>query len=139
MKVTRDVVSDLWPLYVAGEASADTRQLIDVFLETDREFGERLKATGSLPTPDVPRTPDAEIAALKRTRDLLYGRSWLRGLRLCALVLTIFAITRAITEINWSTTPLLFLTEGIIATALWTAYAVLLRRYRVQSLRTPRG
>ncbi len=28
--VTRDVIADLWPLYVAGEASPDTRTLIEV-------------------------------------------------------------------------------------------------------------
>jgi hypothetical protein len=137
MNVTRDVVSDLWPLYVAGEASADTRQLVDAFLASDPEFRERLEATVALPASDVRSAPDAEVAALKRTRDLVYGRSWLRGLRLCALVFTVFAIKRAITEINWSTTPLLFLTEGIIAIVLWTAYVLLLRRYRIQSLRTP--
>jgi len=53
-KPTRDVVVDLWPLYVSGEASADTRALIESFLAEDREFGERLReqeGTGLLPPP----------------------------------------------------------------------------------------
>ena len=32
MKITRDVVTDLWPLYVAGEASPDTQALVMRFL-----------------------------------------------------------------------------------------------------------
>ena len=136
MKVTRDVVSDLWPLYVAGEASADTRALVDMFLADDPEFSERLKRSGALPAADVPRPPDAELAAFKRSRDLVYGRSWLRGLRLAALAMTIFSIYRAVTQIPWSLTPRLFLYEGSMAAILWTAYILFLRRYRVQSLRT---
>ncbi len=30
MKVTRDVVTDLLPLYLSGDVSDDTRQLVDV-------------------------------------------------------------------------------------------------------------
>ena len=35
MKITRDVVTDLLPLYVAGEASADTRALVEEYLLED--------------------------------------------------------------------------------------------------------
>jgi len=38
MTITRDVIYDLLPGYFAGEVSADTRALIDEFLETDPEF-----------------------------------------------------------------------------------------------------
>lgn len=38
MKITRDVIYDLLPGYFAGDASADTRTLIDEFLATDPEF-----------------------------------------------------------------------------------------------------
>ena len=31
MKVTRDVVTDLLPLYLAGDASEDTRALVEKF------------------------------------------------------------------------------------------------------------
>ena len=38
MKVTRDVVTDLLPLYLSGDASDDTRRLVDDFMTTDPEF-----------------------------------------------------------------------------------------------------
>jgi len=39
MTVTRDVIYDLLPTYFAGDASDDTRRLIDEFFATDPEFG----------------------------------------------------------------------------------------------------
>ena len=39
MNVTREVIYDLLPAYFAGEASADTRALVEEFFTTDREFG----------------------------------------------------------------------------------------------------
>lgn len=50
MTVTRNVIYDLLPAYFAGEVSADTRTLVDEFLESDPElrrmadrFRERLQ------------------------------------------------------------------------------------------------
>jgi hypothetical protein len=43
MKPTRDVVVDLWPLYASGEASPDTRALVEAFIAEDRELGEKLR------------------------------------------------------------------------------------------------
>lgn len=39
MNVTRDVIYDLLPSYFAGDASADTRALVEAYFETDPEFG----------------------------------------------------------------------------------------------------
>src|SRR5689334_8043136 len=38
MKVTRDVIYDLLPSYFAGDASSDTRALVEAYFETDPEF-----------------------------------------------------------------------------------------------------
>jgi anti-sigma factor RsiW len=39
MKVTREVIYDLLPSYFAGDASDDTRALVEAYFETDPEFG----------------------------------------------------------------------------------------------------
>jgi len=39
MKVTRDVIYDLLPSYFAGDASDDTRALVEAYFESDPEFG----------------------------------------------------------------------------------------------------
>ena len=39
MNVTREVIYDLLPAYFAGDASPDTRKLVEDFFATDPEFG----------------------------------------------------------------------------------------------------
>jgi hypothetical protein len=48
MTVTRDVIYDLLPSYFAGDASSDTRALIDEFFATDPEFGRMAQRFRSL-------------------------------------------------------------------------------------------
>jgi len=135
LNVTRDVVADLWPVYESGEATADTRALVDEFLAKDPAFAATLRATPAMnpPAPDV--TPDAKLAALKRTRDLVQGNAWLRGLRLFALVITVFAIKRILDDTTWNVSPRVFIADATMATIAWTAYGVLVTRYRKRSLR----
>jgi RNA polymerase sigma-70 factor (ECF subfamily) len=67
---TRDVVVDLWPLYVSGEASPDTRALVESFLEKDPEFAERLREHegAGLRAPAVALPADHERATLLRAQ-----------------------------------------------------------------------
>ncbi len=135
LNVTRDVVADLWPLYEAGEASADTRKLVDEFLAGDHAFAETLRVKFPVGPPAPVVAPDAKLAALKRTRDLVHGNAWLRGLRLFALVITVFAIKRILDDTSWDVSPRVFIADAAIATIAWTAYGVLVNRYRKRSLR----
>ena len=43
MNVTRDVIVDLLPVYLAGEASGDSKPLIEEHLAGDAELAERLR------------------------------------------------------------------------------------------------
>lgn len=67
LDVTRDVVSDLYPLYRSGEASRDTRALVEGFLAGDGEFAATLRETERLaPGFAAPRlSPDAELRLLE--------------------------------------------------------------------------
>lgn len=81
MTVTRDVVKDLLPLYVAGEASADSRAAIESFLSSDPELAAlaaSLREDAPVTTPIAslgPMTRDRQT--LERTRMLLRRRTWL--------------------------------------------------------------
>jgi hypothetical protein len=135
VNVTRDVVADLWPIYEAGEASADTRALVDEFLASDPSFAETLRVSPSMSLPAVDLMPDAKLAALKRTRDLVRGNSWLRVLRLVGFVFTLFAFGRIVSDTSWDVSPRAFIADVVLATIAWVSYALLLRRYRMRSLR----
>jgi len=135
LNVTRDVVADLWPVYESGEATADTRALVDEFLANDPAFVRTLRAAPPVNAAGPEVMPEAKLAALKRTRDLVHGNAWLRGLRLFALVITIFAIKRILDDTSWDVSPRLFIADATIATISWTVYGVLVNRYRKRSLR----
>ena len=67
MKITRDVVRDLWPLYAANEASPDTRILVEEFLRGDPELEEQLRSSTALelvPASVPEPNEDAERRAL---------------------------------------------------------------------------
>jgi len=42
VKITRKVMADLLPAYLAGKASADTRKLVKEFARQDAEFARLL-------------------------------------------------------------------------------------------------
>jgi hypothetical protein len=122
VNVTREVINDLWPIYAAGEASADTRTLIEEFLHRDPEFARILRAHGneSLLAHDVPRLPlDSEAKALRKTKRLLHGWDWLLFL---AIMFSCFAFGRIVSDTSWDVSPVNFIVMASIALAFWIAF-----------------
>jgi hypothetical protein len=71
MEITRNVILDLLPLYVAGEVSADTKKLVGEFLETDTELANVAKQLDPLEKPKTapaPLSQDVEMQAYKRAQ-----------------------------------------------------------------------
>jgi hypothetical protein len=85
MNVSREVILDLLPLYLAGEASPASRALVEEYLKQDGELAQRIRlqweeglkraAPSGLP-------PELELRSLRRTRNLLAAQKWLFGLGL---------------------------------------------------------
>jgi anti-sigma factor RsiW len=44
MNITKDVINDLLPVYLSGDASADTRALVDDFLQSDPVLAADVRA-----------------------------------------------------------------------------------------------
>jgi hypothetical protein len=82
MNVTREVILDLLPVYLSGEASAATRALVEEYMKQDPELAQRIRlqwaenfakvAPSALP-------PDLELRSLSRTRKLIGLQRWLFG------------------------------------------------------------
>jgi anti-sigma factor RsiW len=100
MKITRNVLTDLLPAYLSGEASQDTRSLIEQFLLSDAEFArhveeqkhalseqERLLRAGK-----TELTREHEVETLARTKAMLERR---RRLLAVALMFTAFPLSFA--------------------------------------------
>ena len=147
MSIPREVVFDLLPLYVAGEASPASRALVEEYLRGDPALAARVhawKAEGIVPEDAAGASgpaPEAELKALVRTRRLLTLRTWLFGL---AIGLTAIALAVRISfPSGGSPSVRLVLFEEpvtlgsvlLAAVACWIAYAALGSRLRTR----PRG
>jgi anti-sigma factor RsiW len=136
VKVTRDVIIDLWAAYVSGEASGDSRALVDEFLRDDPAFAEELRRPSAIEPAAAPAPPpDMEAQALTRTRRRLRGY---RPLLTLALVFTGLAFGRIVSDTAWQVSPRNFIATAAVAVAFWIAFFVALWRMRVQILVAPR-
>jgi anti-sigma factor RsiW len=76
MEITHDVIVDLLPLYLADEASPDTRTLVESHLERDPELagiaaGWKKRLPGP---PPPPVSPDAQTAAFSEAKRQIANR-----------------------------------------------------------------
>jgi hypothetical protein len=143
MNVTREVILDLLPVYLAGEASPATRALVEEYMEGDQELAQRVRVqwADSLAkiTPSA-LPPDLELRSLRRTRSLLGWQKWLFGLGIAfsALALTseISFQDGRIREFHFLMRdfPAQFGSFALLGLACWAGYFFIRRR-----LRTPRA
>lgn len=94
MNVTRDVILDLLPLYLADEASPATRALVDAYLATDPELARRVREGSAVDWSSAGRSspaPELELSALRRTRGQITLQRWLFsvGLSCTALAMSL--------------------------------------------------
>jgi anti-sigma factor RsiW len=137
VKITRDVVADLLPLYVAGDVSADTRVLVEEYLAGDADMKAllaRQRMESPLPLVDMP--PDRELEVLRRVRRSVAVQRWVFGL---ANILTAMALTTELSFENghfvgarllFSSSPPIFVELIVPAAILWIVYFRSKRRVR---------
>lgn len=137
MKITRDVISDLLPAYVSGEASADTRALVDELAAKDPEIAQlvesaRQERSDPMLQHPVSLPPNLERETVTRTRAMLYRRSWMLAL---ALFFTVLPFTFAFQKSNLTFLVLrdqpAFRIFWVVAGFFWLDYVLLGRRLRV--------
>ena len=137
MNIPREVILDLLPVYLAGEASPETRAWLEQYLARDPELADRVRRQRSesfndSSLPHVP--PELELRALKRTRRLMTQLRWLFGLAMAfsavalALEISFRPIRVRLLLLDYPTQLGPCLVLGI---ACWTAYFLLRHRLRV--------
>jgi hypothetical protein len=139
MKVTKEIILDLLPVYLAGEASQATRALVEEYLAHDPELAQGLRpqhADNSLriALPELP--PELELKSLHRTRHLLSWQRWLFGLGIgfsaVALTSRISFSEGRIQEFHFLIRdhPEVFGTCLVLGLSCWIAYFLIRRRLR---------
>jgi hypothetical protein len=79
MNISTEVIRDLLPAYVAGEASADTRAIVESALASDADLRAEATNLGTVPAAGVTPPADLGLETLKRTQRLLRRRALLAG------------------------------------------------------------
>jgi anti-sigma factor RsiW len=106
MNVTRDVITDLLPLYLAGEASADTRALLEDYLRENPGFASTVREATQRGAALLDAAPsgapshDQERVTLEMVRRFNHRRSLLLALAL-GFALTVLAFSFDGNHVRW--------------------------------------
>jgi hypothetical protein len=77
-EVARNVILDLLPLYLSGEASEETITLVKKYLDSDPDLAElahKMAQAASHNQAPAPRTKEAQMEGFEKTKQLLIIRS----------------------------------------------------------------
>lgn len=135
MNVTDDVMNDLLTMYLAGEASADTRALIESHAREDAAFASKLEAAGGLLPIKMPHSGpphDLELRTLAETRRFIFLRTvfWAGGIFFTLLPLVFTFDARGVEFLVLGRHDGLMWSFWILAAGAWVACYVMHRQVR---------
>ncbi len=146
MRLSRDVIVDLLPVYMSGDASDATKAIVDDYLRSDPDLAAQVRAGTALrfdapasgaPSPAL-EAQALEVRALQIARRRLALMRWLFGLACFSSAISLGIEVRrdnghvdvALLLMRY---PRTMIAPAIIALALWIAYFAL-RRARASDL-----
>ena len=131
MNITKNVIADLFPLYVANECSADSRAIVDAYLRDRPGQIEELRRIMDTPIPTVaaPSGSLDEVRALREARRRVRRQSWLMGLAIF-FSLVPFSFISTGEKAYWllAESPRTALIYGAVGIGCWIAYFALRRQ-----------
>ena len=134
MNISKEVIRDLLPVYVAGEASADTRALVESALAEDSGLRAEAAMLGTVPSAGATPPDDLGLETLKRTQRLLRRRAVLAGF---SIFFSTFSL--ALFDRGWGLAGRLGQTACLlIAAAGWALFFKNAERMHAAGLDAPR-
>lgn len=123
MEVTRDIILDLLPLYLAGEASPDTRKLVEHHLQRDPKIVKLVELAAGETIPKeipMPINEESEMKTFQKARLLKFQHHIFLGLALVFTILwLIFALYQTVEPAIPTAIPVIFFfTAGFF----WTGF-----------------
>ena len=147
MKVTPDVICDLLPLVQSGEASLDTKALVDEFLREHPDWARPAKAGSdveNLLQEGTEPPPELETRTLQRTKRFIRWRSWLMGLGILLMMMPTWSYEfsktvdgREVSRTEWRMArehPRLAAFGFGLGVCCWVGWFALRRRLRTTAL-----
>ncbi len=74
MSISRDVILDLLPVYLAGEAREETRALVEEYLQSDKELAKMVAESNKTPFVEnikVPINKETEMESLRKVQSMV--------------------------------------------------------------------
>ncbi|MGB6423243.1 MAG: hypothetical protein WBF05_15525 [Anaerolineales bacterium] len=95
MEITRNVILDLLPLFLANEVSADTRALVKEYLETDPELADIANQTETMELPKdipIPLTEEDRMEAYREAKRFIFLRTAILAISISFTVVCVLAL-----------------------------------------------
>ena len=95
MEITRNVILDLLPLFLAGEASPDTQALVEQYLEADPELAEMAKQAAEIEKPEnihIPLRKENQMEAYEKAQQLIIRRTVILGAIIAFVILSLLGL-----------------------------------------------
>ena len=95
MEITRNTILDLLPLYLSGEASAETQTLVEGYLETDPELAEIARRLNGMVKPEdipIPIQKDDQMEAYKEAQRMIQRRTLFWGAIIAVVALAFLGL-----------------------------------------------
>jgi len=131
MNMTKDIIADLFPLYLEKECSADTRALVEDYLQRNPQDARELHRIASSSLPGAaPLAKDLdETRSLREARRVMRRRSWVLGFAIF-FSLAPFSVLHTEERTYWllREAPGTALIYGALALACWIAWTVMRNR-----------
>jgi hypothetical protein len=139
MTVTRDVVRDLLPGYAAGEASADTKQLVEEWIKRDAGLADELAAlSDDRPSALMAEGPSRDDVhrVIALTRTLIRRRTFYLVGAVIATLLPALSLVYRLDGVHFPLDRLPgFMPLSLLAAAgCWTMVVLTVKRLRVSGL-----
>lgn len=89
--ITREVIIDLLPAYFSGEASEQTRQVVEAYFERDSEFAHMARSMNDRLLQAVPAQlpEDHQMRTLRRTQATIAWRVVALGIGLTFIMMAV--------------------------------------------------
>jgi ferric-dicitrate binding protein FerR (iron transport regulator) len=133
MNITKDIIADLFPLYLEKECSSDTRALVEEYFQRNPQDAQELHRIASTSLPGAaPLAKDLdETRSLREARRVVRRRSWVLGFAIF-FSLAPFSVMFTGQKTYWllKESPGTALIYGALALACWIAWTVMRNRSR---------
>jgi hypothetical protein len=103
--IPRNIILDLLPSYIAGEASKESCDLVEEFARNDPEIARLIRAgklEPSVISPKVTIPDDLEMKTMKRVRRSIRRQMWYVALVTASILLVPLMAMQFTNEVNWN-------------------------------------